>query len=48
MTEDEVTEKFRGNARSVISDKQAQEVINTVTRLESIDNVKTIVGLLTL
>jgi 2-methylcitrate dehydratase PrpD len=48
MTEDEITEKFRGNARSVISDKQAQEVINTVTQLETIDNVKTIVGLLTL
>jgi len=47
MTVDEVTEKFRGNARSVISDKQAQEVINTVTQLETIDNVKTIVGLLT-
>lgn len=47
MTEDEVTEKFRGNARAVISEKQAQEVINAVNHLESIDNVKTIVSLLT-
>ena len=48
MTEAEITEKFHGNARSVISEKQAQEVINAVTELESIGNVKTIVSLLTL
>ncbi len=47
MTEGEVTEKFRGNARSVIAAKQAQEVINAVNRLESVDNVKTIVKLIT-
>lgn len=48
MTESEVTEKFRGNARSVISEKQTEEVINAVNRLESVDNVKTIVDLLTI
>jgi 2-methylcitrate dehydratase PrpD len=48
MTGAEITEKFHGNARSVISEKQAQEVINAVTELESIGNVKTIVSLLTL
>jgi hypothetical protein len=43
MTESEVTEKFRGNAKLVISDKQAREVIDQVHKLESIDNVKKLV-----
>lgn len=43
MSESEVTEKFRGNAKLVISDKQAQEVIAQVHKLESIDNIKTLV-----
>ncbi len=47
MTEDEVTEKFRGNAKSVIAEKQAHKVIEIVNRLESVDNVKSIVDLLT-
>ena len=47
MTEDEVTEKFRGNARLVIAEKQSEEVIAAVQRLESVDRVKSIVELLT-
>jgi 2-methylcitrate dehydratase PrpD len=43
MTESEVTEKFRGNAKLVISDKQAREEIDQVHKLESIDNVKKLV-----
>jgi 2-methylcitrate dehydratase PrpD len=47
MSEDEVMGKFRGNAKAAISETQAKEVIKAVNRLESIDNVKTIVDLLT-
>jgi 2-methylcitrate dehydratase PrpD len=47
MTESEVLEKFRGNAKLVISDKQTEAVIATVNRLESVDNVKSFVELLT-
>ena len=46
MTEEEVTEKFRGNARQAISQKQTEAVVDAVKRLESMDNVKTIVNLL--
>jgi 2-methylcitrate dehydratase PrpD len=47
MTESEVTEKFRGNAKLAISEKQTEAVIDAVNGLESVDNVKTIVDLLT-
>ncbi|MBM2805430.1 MAG: MmgE/PrpD family protein [Deltaproteobacteria bacterium] len=46
MTEAEVTEKFRGNARVAISEKQTEAVINAVNRLEAVDDLKTIVKLL--
>ena len=46
MSESEVTEKFRSNAKSVISEKRTEAVIDAVNRLESLDNVKTIVELL--
>ncbi len=46
MTEEEVTEKFRSNARQAISQKQTEAVVDAVKRLESMDNVKTIVNLL--
>jgi 2-methylcitrate dehydratase PrpD len=46
MTESEVTEKFRSNARQAISERQTETVIDTVHRLESVENVKTIVELL--
>ena len=47
MSEDEVIGKFRGNARTAISERCAEEVINAVNRLEIVTNVKTIVELLT-
>ena len=46
MTEAEVMGKFRGNARQAISEKQTEGVIDAVNRLESVNNVKTIVDLL--
>ena len=46
MTDAEVMGKFRGNARQAISEKQTEAVIDAVNRLESVDNVKTIVDLL--
>ncbi len=39
-------EKFRGNAKLVISEKQAEELIATVRNLEAVDNVKDLVSLL--
>jgi len=46
MTEDEVVEKFRSNAKLVIPEKQAEELIAAVQNLESVDDVKRIVSLL--
>jgi 2-methylcitrate dehydratase PrpD len=46
MTEDEVVEKFRSNAKIVIPEKQAEELIAAVQNLESVDDVKRIVSLL--
>ena len=43
MSEDEVTEKFRGNAKLAIAEKQAEALISAVKQLESVDNVKSIV-----
>ena len=48
MSEDEVTEKFRGNAKLAIAEKQAEALISEVKQLESVDKVKSIVELLTL
>jgi 2-methylcitrate dehydratase PrpD len=47
MTEAEVMGKFRGNARLAIAEKTTEAVIDAVKRLEAVDNVKTIVDLLT-
>jgi 2-methylcitrate dehydratase PrpD len=48
MSEDEVTEKFRGNVKLAIAEKQAEALISEVKQLESVDKVKSIVELLTL
>ncbi len=48
MTEDEVLEKFRGNAKLVIAEKQAEELAKRVQKLESVDNVKKLVELVIL
>ncbi len=45
MTENEVLEKFRGNAKLVIAEKQAEELAKRVQKLESVDNVKKLVEL---
>jgi 2-methylcitrate dehydratase PrpD len=47
MTEAEVMGKFRGNARLAIAEKQTEAVIDAVNGLESVDNVQTIIELLT-
>jgi 2-methylcitrate dehydratase PrpD len=46
MTEEEVLEKFRSNARSVIAEKQSEELLATMKNLEELDNVRKVVGLL--
>jgi 2-methylcitrate dehydratase PrpD len=48
MTESEVLDKFRGNAKLVIAEKRAEELINRVQKLESVDNVKKLVELVIL
>jgi 2-methylcitrate dehydratase PrpD len=47
MTESEVLDKFRGNAKLAITEERAEEVILAVQRLESVDRAKSIVELLT-
>jgi 2-methylcitrate dehydratase PrpD len=46
MTEEEVLEKFRSNARSIIAEKQSEELLATMKNLEELDNVRKVVGLL--
>jgi 2-methylcitrate dehydratase PrpD len=46
MTEEEVLEKFRSNARSVISEKQCEELLATMKALEALGNVRKVVDLL--
>ena len=47
MTETEVLNKFRSNAKSVISQKQSEELISAVLKLEGLDNVRKLSELLT-
>jgi len=47
MTEDEVTEKFCGNAKAVLPEDRATNIITTVQKLESVDNIQKLVTLLT-
>ena len=47
MTEDEVLGKFRSNAMTVISRDAAEQLLTGVMQLETIADVKAIVGLLT-
>jgi 2-methylcitrate dehydratase PrpD len=46
MSESEVLDKFRGNARSVISEKQSEELIAAVRNLEAVENVGRLASLL--
>jgi 2-methylcitrate dehydratase PrpD len=47
LSDEEVLAKFRSNAKGVISEKQSEELIVSVWKLESIDNVHKLVDLLT-
>jgi len=46
MTDTEVTEKFRSNAKTAISEKRAEALVEAVNRLESVDQLTAIAGLL--
>jgi 2-methylcitrate dehydratase PrpD len=46
MTENEVIEKFRGNAQAILSDEQAEKVIATVRNLEALESLRALVALL--
>jgi 2-methylcitrate dehydratase PrpD len=46
MSEEEVLEKFRSNAGSVISAKQSEELLAAMKGLETVDNVRKVVDLL--
>jgi 2-methylcitrate dehydratase PrpD len=46
MTEVEVLEKFRSNAKAVLGARRCETLIDTVQRLESVENVSDIVDLL--
>jgi 2-methylcitrate dehydratase PrpD len=46
MTEEEVLEKFRSNAKSVISEKQSAELIHDMQHLETIGSVRKLIELL--
>jgi 2-methylcitrate dehydratase PrpD len=46
MTESEVLEKFRNNAREIISEKRSEQVIAALQSLEEVDNVRNLTGFL--
>jgi 2-methylcitrate dehydratase PrpD len=48
MSESEVLDKFRGNAKLAIAEQQTEAVISAVNQLESVGKIKSIVELLTL
>ena len=47
MTESEVIEKFRANAKMVISERKTEELIGLVGKLETVSNVRRLIDLLT-
>jgi hypothetical protein len=48
MTEEEVLDKFRSNAKQVLSPQRSEAVIAKMRNLETVDNVKELVALLIL
>ena len=46
LSESEVLDKFRGNAKSVVAAKQSEELIAAVRNLEAVENVGRLVSLL--
>lgn len=47
MTEEEVTEKFRGNVKAVLSEDCARNLVTAVRNLETVDNMQKLASLLT-
>jgi 2-methylcitrate dehydratase PrpD len=47
MTEEEVLDKFRSNAKQVLSPQRSEAVVAKIRNLETIDNVKQLIELLT-
>jgi len=47
MTEDEVTEKFHGNVKAVLSEDRTRNLITAAQNLETVDNVQKLASLLT-
>ncbi|HSK31427.1 MAG TPA: MmgE/PrpD family protein, partial [Candidatus Limnocylindria bacterium] len=48
MTESEVLDKFRGNAKLAMSEKRAEELITAVNNIENLDSVKNLARWLTI
>jgi 2-methylcitrate dehydratase PrpD len=46
LTEEEVLDKFRSNVKTIIAEKQSEELISAVLKLEAMDNVRNLTGLL--
>jgi len=46
LTEEEVLEKFRSNVKTIIAEKQSDELISAVLKLEAMNNVRNLTGLL--
>jgi 2-methylcitrate dehydratase PrpD len=47
MRRDEVLEKFRSNVKSILSQEPATELIDAITRLEALENIRVMAALLT-
>jgi 2-methylcitrate dehydratase PrpD len=47
MTDEEVLEKFRSNAKSVLSQEQAEKLAAVVHDLEVVSNIRQVTALLT-
>jgi 2-methylcitrate dehydratase PrpD len=46
LTEEEVLDKFRSNGKTIIGEKQSDELIRAVSKLDAMDNVRSLTGLL--
>lgn len=47
MTEGEVTEKFRGNVKALLSEDRSKNLVTAVQNLETVDNMQKLASLLT-
>jgi 2-methylcitrate dehydratase PrpD len=46
MKRDEVLEKFRSNVKSILSQEPATKLIDAISRLETLDNIRVMAALL--